>query len=443
MIQEITIPSPQPHFTLMKKGPMKPDLTIINDGRNYQCHAIVLSAISQKIYELMESEPTRKSIQFEFIDQNDDFQKIIDFCYGFDYVIHPKNYDITYIVSTELKIKELQEPSKDCLIKSFSDKTVIGSLLNVLAANGYYEPHLNYIRSHFQEMMDMEELIDLPRPILEAILSASELNIENENQLAYWVTKVVALKGREYQTLIDFLYLANLDNDALLKLCTIENINSAKLIQDQSKQKQEKNPKTRVYSSPQVNIEALIRSNDSLPIEFDKSHPFDGIIRYVLTTSETGKPNIKLFSSSVWTTCNNRENYFKLTNLLQLDNEHSCWYSHGSPDQWVLYDFSPRALKITGYTLRTSGGNKGSGHLKSWKIDVSNDNKNWVCIDERHDVDQLNDNYATFSIVSGIHCDQFYRFVRITQIGKNHHNDYSFILSCCEFYGEIVPKDIP
>ncbi|OHT16808.1 hypothetical protein TRFO_12879 [Tritrichomonas foetus] len=436
MISEINVPSPQSHFKVMKKGTLPYDLVISNHSKKYECHAIVVSATSKKILGIMSSDPSTKMIKFNYPDEFDTLSQIIDFCYGFDFIINLHNCDITYLISTDLAIPELQEPAKECLEKSFNLTTVIPSLIFIYQAKGIIEPHLIFIKHHFAEMMYHENLIALPFPILDEILASDELGVDNEDTLALWVSKVIMERGEACAKLVERLYLADLSDKSLLELCSREEVDSHILLDNARKEKQKSGanlPKRR-YLSPNQNVESLIKADNQITVNLPEEKSVHGIIDYIISHQATGISEIRVEVSST------HFKYFLPRNLLNLHDEHSTWYSNDQPDQWVMYDFSPRLLKVDAYTIRTSGGNKGQGHLKSWRVTASNDGRKWTQLDERRGVVELNSNYASMSF--RCKCPDYFRLIKITQIDLNHHDDHSFILSCCEFFGQIVPKDI-
>ena len=434
MISEFNVESPHSHFKIMKNGTIPFDLIIKNKLNKYECHAIVLSASSKKIYGIISADNSIKKITFDYPDEFDCLSQIINFCYGFDYTITSHNCDITYLISTDLDIPELHQPALECLEKSFTITSLVPSLIFIYQANGNINPHLHFIRKHFSEMMYNDNFMMLPFQILDEILASKELNVSDENAIAMWVAKVIRERGEECAKLVDRLYLAELSDQSLLELCAREEIESHILLEKAKKAKLVPDKEKRIYTLPKQDIEKLIVSDNQVTIDMPSEKSIKGIINYIIKHQEIGKSEIRVEVSSA------HYKYFLPQNLLKLEDEHTVWYSSEQPNQWVLYDFTPRVVKVTGYTLRTSGGNKGQGHLRSWNVSGSNDRQKWIQIDERRDVDELNSNYASISFKCK--CPDYFRFIKITQIDINHHNDYSFILSCCEFFGQFVPKEI-
>ncbi|KAK8893885.1 Kelch-like protein 20 [Tritrichomonas musculus] len=435
MIDEIVVDAPQPNFQPMKTGTLPFDLIIKNGLKKYEVHGIIMSSISKKIYKILSDDPKKKLIELDYPDRIDILSQVIDFCYGFNFTINSSNFEVTYLISADLEIPYLQNPSQEILEKSFTIQNVVTSLHFIHDAKGDIRPHITFIQQNFDEMMYQDAVKALPFEILDTILSSDELKVKDENSLAYWVSDVIKERGDSCVKLVDRLCLAYISDQAQLELCDRKEIDAHSFITSVRRAKQSQDPPSRRYLVKEQDIEKLIQTDNELKIQNPKDKSVEGIINYILSNQKKGIPEIRLTVSST------HDRYFLPKNLLELKNEHSVWYSEEWPkEQWIMYDFSPRMLNISAYTLRTSGGNKGSGHLKSWKIIGSNDQKKWILIDERKGVIDLNSNYAavTFECTS----PSFFRFIKIEQTDKNHHDDYSFILSCCEFFGRAVPKNI-
>lgn len=115
-----------------------------------------------------------------------------------------------------------------------------------------------------------------------------------------------------------------------------------------------------------------------------------------------------------------------------------CWMSQNKPEQWIMFDFMNKPIILLNYLIKTHKYSAGSCHLKSWKIEGSNDGDQWKTLDER-DSDILNeeDKEAVFDCSKN---DTPYRFIRLIQTGPNHRGDHMLALSRVEFFGYIVQE---
>ena len=110
-----------------------------------------------------------------------------------------------------------------------------------------------------------------------------------------------------------------------------------------------------------------------------------------------------------------------------------CWMSQNKPEQWIMFDFMNKPIILQNYLIKTHKYSTGSCHLKSWKIEGSNDAEQWKTLDER-DSDILNeeDKEEVFDCSKN---DTPYRYIRLIQTGPNHRGDHMLALSRIEFSG--------
>jgi hypothetical protein len=94
------------------------------------------------------------------------------------------------------------------------------------------------------------------------------------------------------------------------------------------------------------------------------------------------------------------------------------------------------AFQLQQYTLKTFIGGSGSGHLKNWVIEGSNNLNEWDVIDRRNENEDLNnrERCQTFKCEapSGL-----YRYIRLRQFGKNHCGTDFLFLGNVEFFGAL------
>jgi hypothetical protein len=102
----------------------------------------------------------------------------------------------------------------------------------------------------------------------------------------------------------------------------------------------------------------------------------------------------------------------------------------------LCYDFKERRIVPTHYTIRTNDGGPGGQHLKSWLVETSVDGKNWREVAREEDSEQLNGILftGTFTVTGGEEC----RFIRLVNIGRNHHGDDMFLISAWEIFGSLI-----
>lgn len=136
-----------------------------------------------------------------------------------------------------------------------------------------------------------------------------------------------------------------------------------------------------------------------------------------------------------------------LSNLIKYDNDHinEHYYNNGggnplpnSNEGWIEFDFKNRKVKLTSYTLRTSGnGPNGLYHAKSWRIVGSNDGKSWELINQQVNNSSLNGSHRQHRFECNNN-NQYYRFIRYIQDDSwQSQREHNIWLTCVEFFGSI------
>jgi hypothetical protein len=109
----------------------------------------------------------------------------------------------------------------------------------------------------------------------------------------------------------------------------------------------------------------------------------------------------------------------------------SC-FSFGSqdePGQWICWDFGKMRLRPTHYTIRTEC-------LKSWVVEGSVEGSSWREIGRETDNQVFKDGEQTASFAVSNAAD--FRFIRLTQTGRNHNGADDLFLVAVEFFGTFV-----
>jgi hypothetical protein len=106
----------------------------------------------------------------------------------------------------------------------------------------------------------------------------------------------------------------------------------------------------------------------------------------------------------------------------------------------IGYDFKTMRICPTHYSLRSNSNPAGGAHLKSWKIEVSNDiSCGWIEIDQRIHNRELNKGPYT-SALFPIHSPPktCYRYIRLTSTGTTWKLNNWLYLSGFEVFGDLT-----
>jgi hypothetical protein len=170
-------------------------------------------------------------------------------------------------------------------------------------------------------------------------------------------------------------------------------------------------------------------SGTNFPLRRGK--PFAGILDH-LTTEYHNNPQtaglIELTSSPVGARC--------LTKIEDILVAHTTgeWCSVNEPDAFVNVHFTRFTVLLSGYTLQTFPGRKGTTHLRSWKLEGSADGYDWVELDNVEPCEDLNEPNAIISRPVA-KADYFSDF-RLTQLAANHFGTQCLTIQRIELFGE-------
>jgi hypothetical protein len=182
-------------------------------------------------------------------------------------------------------------------------------------------------------------------------------------------------------------------------------------------------PDDTIFCTP---VEATVHSSHHHEEEnVDK----DGIISY-LSNKHGGnvhtKPIVKITSKS---TCGPKHEPQNVADLISA----KFFKSKTKPGQWIRWKFRVTPVCLTGYRLSAR-------FLQSWVLEGSQDKKHWTELDRQKGNQVFKSEKpqtASFTISNRSKC----RFIRLTQIDKNHapksEDRNRLILSSVEFIGEI------
>jgi hypothetical protein len=148
-------------------------------------------------------------------------------------------------------------------------------------------------------------------------------------------------------------------------------------------------------------------------ISFQSDH--DGILQDFKKTE----------SNSLSFTCSSfNSSSYKPENLLNYDNS-TRFRSQNQPNSLVCIELNTKQMILSGYLLRSYIGTS-NYNLKSWKLEGPKDNVNWVILDKQIDRNWVTKDWS--EVYFPIQTKEHFSYFKITQIGKNIHNNDHFIL---------------
>ncbi|OHS98836.1 hypothetical protein TRFO_01916 [Tritrichomonas foetus] len=163
-----------------------------------------------------------------------------------------------------------------------------------------------------------------------------------------------------------------------------------------------------------------------------KNEPFEGIISEL--TKQTGR---NVYESGLVDITGNRNEYYgSFSSLVNYSDERITYLSKDEKNSYLCFDFKNHQISLSHYSIKISSGRY---HLRSWKIEGSNDGYYWKELDS-HSNDQtlyLECQIHTFEIKHRNQQNSRYRFIRLTQTGLSSYGNNQFALTHIEFFGEL------
>jgi hypothetical protein len=131
-------------------------------------------------------------------------------------------------------------------------------------------------------------------------------------------------------------------------------------------------------------------------------------------------------------------------NVLDFEND-TLYLVEDSAGQMIGYDFKTMRICPSHYSLRSNSNPASGAHLKSWKIEVSNDiSSEWIEIDQRIHNQGLNKGPYT-SVLFPIQCPPKtgYRYIRLISTGTTCKLNNWLYLPGFEVFGDLRESEEP
>ena len=410
------------------------------NDRKYKSNIFYACFISPKISRLVQTDPFIKSIDVPFDDKSSVFENVQSMLYGKPLYLSDENIFFYHSLFHFLENDDFVDKIAEYLPNEYSINNVCSILSGKKRSGLPLEGEPEFIAKAFSEI-PIDDLALLDLQTLTGILSNRYLKIESEGSLLNIIKQLIRIQGDECKSLYNYILFENLTNQELEEF--LEEFD----IGDLTGQIWNSFCHRMFKSSYQTSIEEhqerytkKIEKGDDFydnnKFKMKKAKYYEGMtLNGILSKlSKFGQINlnesgiIQAYSSSVY------KNFPNLVPGNVLNTSQSEYFmSNDAENSWIAFDFKKIRVEISYYELQTYG-NSANSHLKSWVLEVSNDEKNWHIVDTRNDIDTLNAEWG-----KGIFkCSEreFGRYVRLRQTGPNHRNSNCLLLCSIEFYGQ-------
>lgn len=404
------------------------NFTFIVNGEEFLTSKFISDLLSPKICKIHTIDPT---IDLFYINTNEHGQ----FSYVLDLVKFSLNtiplseipfiYEVMEILQNEtisLSEEELQqELTIDNIFSSIQQHEKF-----VKFYSKSYQQEIEYIASHFYEICDNKKynLSLLNQNTIERILNHSNLILKDEDQLLHFVNFLYS-QDHEFTSLYETIYFERVSSNSISNFIDqfdISNITNSIW----------RNLSLRLKHD----VKVIVNHNDQnryirKKMAFVENNEFNGIINYLIQNSGNNIDNEITLTSSSNDHEDKNDNWTDIKNVLYFNKEDKGFFTKNIKDSWICFDFKKRKIIPTGYTVKTDVGQ----FLKSWFIEVSNDNKTWEIIDER-DCSDLNAKYKVKTYKMNKPNFKEVQYIRIRQ--DKSHTSYHLGINTFEIYGILL-----
>lgn len=424
------------------------DFTFIVDGKRYQTNRLVADILSPNIKKMHFTDPSideycinTKNDKIEKSDEPDYFNEFLmlaSFQNSRLDLSRQKIYSEYFyqLGNFDECIRIFQTPSQDPIPDNVLDRLLsFVSSKNDKVINPDYKSIkeiISFVASHFEDL-HKEQMKKFDVDMLSEILNNENLKLSNEDSLLEFILSLYK-EDYSYSPLFEYVLFSNVSQEALEKFTnevSFDDINWSIWRSICNALVKSKSPK--------------INRSRYVSVVVEKNHiegkEFNGILHYL--TDETGgnihdNDTIEITSNSVFQN-------FHPKNLVDYESP-NYYESLINTNAIICFDFKDKLVEISSYSIKTNSNPRNGNHLKSWVVEVSNDENSWEVIDSHVNDESLNDSNAirTFSIKEPT---SFCRYVRLRQTGPSWENGEGnwggstiFLMSCFEIYGKLKQK---
>jgi hypothetical protein len=160
--------------------------------------------------------------------------------------------------------------------------------------------------------------------------------------------------------------------------------------------------------------------------------PFDGILSFL--SGECGgnvheKGIVEVSASSIyWSDC-------PLSVVVDFNSSSRGFATNNVANSWIRINFKTNRIKPTHYSIR-SRTDGGGHHLRSWVVEGSNNEENWVNLDVQENNCDLTGSGAVHTFAVGN--PDIFSIIRIRQTGANSDNSHYLIVKSIELFGTLL-----
>jgi hypothetical protein len=399
------------------------DFTFIVGGTSYYTTNLVADFLSLKIARLHATTPTLSSFTLDTPDHQKDFTHFLSLARGTAIDLTEANYDIFWTFATTFENPELFQ----CLMELRPESPTVATALERLSATARMSiPHsevLEFVAAHLFEFTP-SALAALEPEVLAEVLRKRVRDGDREDDLLGLI-EVAARADRRHFDCVQFVAFERLSIASVSKFVA--------LAEDLNMPVAPGSPVWRAICrrllADGAKLEPAVPRPEGQVVEFVPSQPLFGMVAFLSQKcgGNVHRMGVVKVTASSYYSVRFPENVVDLA-------ANSYFYSEDQPNQWLCLDFQKATVIATRYSIQTRQYG-GDCHIRTWVVEGSAVEDEWVELDSQVDVDGLDGlaKVGSFEIAKRVQC----RKVRIRQTGPNSAGNNHLSLGRFELFGEI------
>ena len=408
------------------------DFTFIFNNENdiLKTKTLLADFVSPKIAKLHRIDPTIHNFTIEDCNYNV-FTKVLRLLEG-------ESVEFLFSeINDLLKIGGILENDELSLLAEsvLNQKLSIDNIIDILLLEDQYAKTLNndtieFAAAHFNELKN-EKILTLTPDLLLNILKSDKLCLNDEDWLFDVVWNLYE-KDSNYSDLFQYIFFPNLSHGLITKF--INNI----LLDDINPSIW--NSFTQIFTReyPIKSKEKLMQRYIGKRIDNSEIDIFDGIFSYLYGIYKSNLHSagaVSVFSSGVNYRFPTRFDF----NIVDVNKIETYFQSNDIPNSWICIDFKDMKISPTKYAIRSRHDfDQGCDHLKTWVLEASNDNINWILLDEEKDRKELDGKSYTCLYEIKNQTNQYFKYIRLRSTDANASGHYNLTFSAIEFHGYLI-----
>lgn len=469
------------------------DLIIVHNKIEYRVNSFLASSFSMKIKKFLMENSIIERINTRF-DKEGPFELISNSLLGLPIDITCENSVFLFIASSDLEIENLKRSSYGYVFNQMTIEKAFELHRYLRIMNVYEGPHSDYLSLNFDQILpnlkiffsgnffnkekvtkndEHHDLCFLSAILRSKLFTVKDSRLFSKILLEFIKEKDDCIENQRRKFLIQFLKMNEMNLEEARIVIEDKSLNLNQIskpiysfLQEKSK---EINSKI-ISNQSNFEIEKVFYQNS-----IKKNH---GIFSKLFQTCGGNPHDLKIINVSASSS--------SLEEIIDTNDQKSIEFiSSNIQNSWICINFLNNPINLTAYAFKYSENcNSGfdsdgyiSNQLISWKIEGSNDFKNWIKIDERKNEKLRKEDYDSYSYFYSTESEQsqsismkkkkklkkskilvrfrwkvfqieknsendFFKYIRITQIGKNHSDNYQLKIQGLEFYGSIPDQQI-